>query len=323
MKFTIIGSLGNVGEPLVRQLAFKGNEITVVSRDSTKKDKIQALGAEAAIGSISDCHFLEHCFNGADGVFTMIPPSNYMDKNINLEKEYSEIALNYADAIKRAKVKKVVHLSSVGAHLNHGNGLLRYHALAEKILNPLSKNSAVTFIRATAFYNNLYNLKGLIKGTGFLGYLLALRYYGLLGMLRGKKGVIISNYGKNDLTAWVSPQDIASAVFEELTNNATDPGIKIRYVASDELTCSQVAHEIGKAIGKPYLKWEIISDKQMKKAYLSLGMNEKVAEEMVEMYAGVHKGIIDEDYFKNNTQSLGRIKIGKFAEEFANEYNKP
>ena len=40
---------------------------------------------------------------------------------------YNKIANNYAKAIEQSGVKRVVHLSSIGAHTDKGNGQLAAH----------------------------------------------------------------------------------------------------------------------------------------------------------------------------------------------------
>ena len=111
-------------------------------------------------------------------------------------------------------------------------------------------------MRPVGFYYNLYQFMDIIKGEGFLkgfiGKLMTLRFYGLTGLLQGKKGLIISNYGAEDKMPWVSPIDIAAAIAEEITTPLQ--GRKIRYVASEELSCNEIATTIGTAVGKPYLK---------------------------------------------------------------------
>ncbi|MGH9359325.1 MAG: NAD-dependent dehydratase, partial [Terriglobia bacterium] len=85
---------------------------------------------------------------------------------------------------------------------------------------------------------------------------------------------------------WVSPIDIAAAVAEEITTPLV--GRKIRYVASDELTCNEAASILGAAIGKPGLKWRVIPDEQMQSGLIAAGMNPTVAIGMVEMNASMH-----------------------------------
>jgi uncharacterized protein YbjT (DUF2867 family) len=117
---------------------------------------------------------------------------------------------------------------------------------------------------------------------------------------------------------WVSPIDIAAAVTEELTTPAT--GRKVRYVASEELTCNEIARTIGAEIGKPYLKWVAISDKQMLNALIKFKLPLSLANDIVEMNASQRNcGILFEDYYKNKP-TLGKVKMKDFAREFAAVY---
>jgi uncharacterized protein YbjT (DUF2867 family) len=141
-----------------------------------------------------------------------------------------------------------------------------------------------------------------------------------MGLLQGKKGLIISNYGGEDMMPWVSPIDIAAAIAEELTIGQPADR-KIRYVASEELSCNQIASIIGAAIGKPYLKWGTISDKQMRDALIQFKLPISLANDIVEMNASQRNGgILFEDYYKHKP-ALGKVKMKDFAKEFAAVYN--
>lgn len=302
----------------------KGHSVTVISTKADKQKDIESLGAKAAIGSIDDVNFLTKTFTGADAVYSMLPPFKYFENpNIDVRAEAKRIATNYAEAIKGAGVKRVVHLSSIGAHLEKGNGLLAFHFSAEQVLKQLPGDVAITFMRPVGFYYNLYDFMDIIKGKGFLegfvGKIMTLRYYGLKGLIQGKKGLILSNYGAGDNIPWVSPKDIATAIAEELTTPSN--GRKVRYVVSEELTCYELASILGNAVGKPYLKWKTISDKQMlsglKKFKVPLGL----ANDITEMNASMHSGLLFEDYYKNKPV-MGKIKLKDFAKEFAVVYNQ-
>ena len=58
MKITITGSLGNISKPLAKQLIGAGHQVTIISSKADKKAEIEALGATAAIGLVSDAAFL-------------------------------------------------------------------------------------------------------------------------------------------------------------------------------------------------------------------------------------------------------------------------
>lgn len=323
MKIIITGSLGNISKPLAIGLVDKGHAVTVISSNPDKQKDIEAIGATAAIGSIEDISFLAKTFSGADAVYTMLPPFKFEENpNLDAREEAHRLTTNYVAAIRQSGIKKVVHLSSIGAHTDKGNGLLAFHFVAEQVLKQLPADVAITFMRPVGFYYNLYQFKDIIKGEGFLkgfiGAFMTVRYYGLTGLLQGKKGLIISNYGAEDKMPWVSPIDIAAAVTEELTTILK--GHRIRYVASEELSCNQIANILGAAVGKPYLKWVTISDKQMMGALLKFKMPLSLANDITEMNASMRNGgILFEDYYKNKPK-LGKVKMKDFAREFAAGY---
>ena len=128
-----------------------------------------------------------------------------------------------------------------------------------------------------------------------------------------------SNYGANDTFPWVAPVDIAAAVADELTAPPEDR--KIRYVASEEISCNEIAGILGAAIGKPDLKWIIIPDEQLQSGLLAAGMNPRTAALFVEMNAAIHSGKLYEDYY-NNKPVFGKTKMTDFAKEFAAVFNQ-
>jgi uncharacterized protein YbjT (DUF2867 family) len=323
MKIIITGSLGNISKPLAQALIAHGHSVTVISSDPTKQKAIETLGAKPAIGSIDDEKFLNEVFLGADAIYTMLPPFPF-EKNPNLDAraEARRLTSNYAAAVRASGVKKVVHLSSIGAHTDKGNGLLAFHFVAEQTLNQLPADVAITYMRPVGFYYNLYQFLDIIKGQGFLkgivGLIMTLRYYGLAGLIQGKKGLIISNYGGGDKMPWVSPIDIAAAIAEELTTVTN--GRNVRYVASEILTCDEIAATLGATIGKPYLKWGTVTDKQMMDALIKMKLPESLARDIVEMNASMRNGGgLFDDYYQHQP-NLGEVKMKDFAQEFAAVY---
>jgi len=325
MKIVLSGSLGNITKPLLLQLIKQGHQVTVISSSVARKAEIEQLGAKAAIGEIEDGIFLTNTFKGQDAAYCMIPPFNFFgDQNLNYQEQALKISTNYVQAIQNAGLKKVVHLSSVGAEKATGAGVLVFHYIAECVFKQLPSDVTVTHLRPGSFDYNLYAFMDMIKGKGFLGgiigKLLYLKHYGLKGLLEGYSGIILSNYGGADKIAWVSPIDIATAIAEEM--NTQQKGKKVRYVASEVLTCQEIASVLGNAIGKPYLKWVLISDKQMSDAFIKIGASDQIAKEFTEMNVAMHNGSLFEDYFRNRPDILGRVKIKDFAAEFAIKYNE-
>ena len=286
MKIIVTGSLGSISKPLTETLVEKGHSVTVVSSNPERQKDIEALGAQAAIGTMEDASFLGTTFTGAEAVYCMIASGN---ANI--------IADNYKQAIQRSGVNRIVHLSSLGAHTDKNNGFLRDFHVAENILGKLPADIAITHIRAGGFYSNLYRFINAIK----------------------TQGVITSNYGADDIIPWVSPTDIAAVVAEEIVTPFE--GRNVRYVVSDEVPCNEVAGTLGAAIGKPDLKWMVIPDEQLQSELIASGMNAGIAEGFVKMNASTHSGELFEDYYRNRP-TFGKVKIADFAKEFAVVFNR-
>ena len=307
MTIVITGSLGNISYPLTQILVGQQHSITVISSNQKKQTEIESLGATAAIGTFEDIGFLTTTFAGADAVYCMIPLSfTEPDLLVYLRR----IANNYLQALQQAKIKRVVVLSGWAADLVEGEKV-------EDVFDALT-GVAVTFMRPAVFYTNFYQSMDLIKGKGLIGKFLTLRYSGLWALLSGKTGLLMGNCGGDDRTVFVSPIDIAAAVAEELvlqTEKTT-----IRYVGSEEMTCNEAARIIGSAIGKPWLKWVLISDKQMLQGLKMAKLPQKLAESLVEMQAMMHSGKTLEN-FQRSRPKMGNVKLAEFAKEFAQVYS--
>lgn len=219
----------------------------------------------------------------------MVPPDFTEPDQVEY---YRRIGSNYAQAIQQSGVKRLVHLSSTGAHLDNGTGFILGSHHTESILNELS-DIAITHLRPTYFYTNLYSFVDMIKGLGFIG----------------------ANYGGDDRIAMVHPRDIATAAAQEIETPVT--GKKVRYVGSDEHTANEAAHILGIAIGKPDLKWATFTNEQMQDGLENKGMPTHIAANFVEMGASIHSGALLQDYDLHKPIAMGKVKLEDFAKEFA------
>lgn len=300
MNIVLTGSIGNIGKPLTQQLVQRGHSVIVISSNAERRSAIEALGAKAAIGSMFDAAFLAETFEGADIVYlmeTMEAAGDMFDQSVDFIGSINKIGDSYKTAVAKAGVKKVVHLSSVGAHTNEGTGILVFHYNVENILRQLAPDVSIKFIRPVSIYFNMFSFIGSIKN----------------------KSVIISNYGGDQKEPWVSPLDIADVITEEMEKPFE--GRIVRYVASDEISPNEIARSLGEAIGKPDLKWDVISDEELLKGWLTIGFNEQIAKGFVAFQASQRNGTFYEDYYQNKPD-LGKVKLADFAKEFAIVYNQ-
>lgn len=294
MKIVITGSLGNIGRSLTEQLVKAGHHATVISSSENKKEAIQTIGAHAAIGSIMNEAFLTETFKGADVIYTMIPDNLQVSDYTNY---ITQIAQTYANALTAAGVSKLVNLSSNGAHLKEGAGPISSMFYDEAIFNNI-EGLVVKHLRPASFYINYYNSIPLIRNTGMMG----------------------SNYPGTTKLLLTHPLDIADAAFEEITGPFSSN--KIRFIASDEKTGTEVAHILGNAIGKPDLKWVQFTNEQFIGGLLQSGhLSKHAAEGLAEMGIALGNGRITEEFYKNKPV-LGKRKFEEFAIEFAKVYNQ-
>lgn len=288
MKITITGSLGHIGHPLTLALIKAGHQVTVITSNEKKKMEIEALGASAAIGRIDNPQFLTETFSGMDAAFCMIPPDYSQPDQVGY---YARLASVYAEAIESAGVKRIVHLSSYGAHLPSGTGFISGSYRTEQIFKGIP-NIQLTLLRPAYFYYNLLHFVDMIKQAGF----------------------IAAVYGGEDKLLMVSPIDIAAVAAEELqvTGNVS----QIHYINSDERTCTEVAQILGKAIGIDDLKWHVFAPEKVLESVLASGMPENAARNLVELGQALHTGKLNEDYVVHKP-AFGNVKIEDYAVEFA------
>ncbi len=293
MKYVITGSLGHISKPLTETLVKAGHQVTVISSSADRIPSIEALGAHAAIGSINNEQFLANTFMGADAVYTMIPPSW---DSADWKAHIHNVGKIYAAALKVAGVKKVVNLSSVGAHMPDGCGPVSGLHFAEQELNKLD-GVTITHLRPGFFFYNLMANIGMIKGMGIMG----------------------GNYGEGTTLIMAHPNDIAAVAAEELQNTSST-GHSIRYIASDERSTTDIAKVLGTAIGKPEVPWVNFKDEDNYNGMLQAGLTEEVAKNYTEMGHAMATGQMAADY-NNHKPTLSPTKLEDFAKEFAAAYN--
>jgi len=293
MKIIITGSLGHISRPLVEKLTAAKHDVTVISSNADRKSEIEALGASAAIGSVSDLAFVTNTFKGADVVYTMVPPT--FDAS-DWKQHIAGIGKIYALAIAASGVKNVVNLSSMGAHMPEGCGPVSGLYFVEQSLNAL-EGVSVKHLRPGFFYYNFFANIGMIKHMGIIG----------------------GNYGEGAKLVIANPADIADAAAEEILA-LSFTGKSIRYIASDEKTTDEIASILGDAIGKPDLKWVNFSDEQTVGGMLQNGLPADVANNYAEMGAAMRSGEMASEYLENKPATFGKTSFKAFAPVFAAAY---
>ena len=295
MNYFITGSLGNISRPIIEKLISAGHNVTVLTHSSDRVAAIKDLGATPVVGSVEDGSFLKAAFKGADVVYTMVPPK--WDPT-DWKKHIARVGKNYAEAIRENKIKWVVNLSSIGAHLPDGVGPVSGLYQVEQELNRLEYTN-ILHLRPGWFFSNYYGSVSLIKNMGILG-----------SNNRAENKMVLSH-----------TSDVAEAAANALLN-LDFKGHNVQYLVSDERTYADTARIIGEAIGKPGLPWVEFTDDQSLDGMVLAGLNEEVAKNYTEMGAAMRSGIMMEDFYKQDKAIRGKVKLEDFAKEFEVVYQQ-
>ncbi|AQH04079.1 NmrA family transcriptional regulator (plasmid) [Burkholderia sp. KK1] len=146
--YVITGITGQVGGALADALLQQGRPVRAVVRDEKKGAAWAARGCDMALADMTDADALASAFEGAQGVFILPPPE--FDPAPGFPEARAVIDAIVA-AVKRAKPRKIVCLSTIGAHAAQSN-LLTQRTLLEDALR--DQTIPVTFLRPGWFMEN-------------------------------------------------------------------------------------------------------------------------------------------------------------------------
>jgi nucleoside-diphosphate-sugar epimerase len=115
MKYFITGGTGFIGRRLIEKIITEGNEITLLVRNTSDLKDIEGNRAVKIItGSLFDIASMREAMKGADVIFHLAGyAKNWCRDNCIYEKINIEGSMNVAAAAVEAKVKKMVHVSSI------------------------------------------------------------------------------------------------------------------------------------------------------------------------------------------------------------------
>lgn len=262
--YVVLGASGHTGHVVATNLLARGEKVRVVGRNSAHLQPLASKGAEPFITDASDVSALAKAFERADSAYVMIPPNLTSKDPLGHSERVSDAI---ATAVQKSGVKNVVALSSVGAELSSGTGpVIGLHHLEQK-LNQIG-NANVLFLRAGYFMENTVPQAAAIRQMGTAA-----------GPLRPDLKV-----------SMIATRDIGNAAADVLLH-PTIRGKQIRELHGQrDLNFTEVTATIGKAIGKPDLKYAHLTGDQFRGALVQMGMSEQVANLLVEMTAALNSG---------------------------------
>jgi len=262
--YAIAGATGNTGRVVAEKLLADGEKVRVIGRDTSRLARLVQKGAEPFAADLTDAEGLARAFAGARAAYVLVPP-NSTSADVRAYQERVTDAL--AAAIGKASVPYAVALSSVGADKAEKTGpVIGLHNLEQK-LNGLANLNAL-YLRAGYFMENLLPQVAVIQNFGFIA-----------GPLRSDLSVPM-----------IATRDIGSAA-AELLRKLDFSGKEVRELLGHrDVTYSEVASIIGKAIARPNLAYVQLPAQQLKPALVQMGMSSNMADLLLEMAEAMNSG---------------------------------
>jgi len=290
--YVITGATGNTGKVIASTLLEAGKKVRIIGRDAEKAKELTDKGAKLFQGSTDNLEFLKNAFDGATAVYAMLP--------LNMQAEdYTSYQLKHAnaiaDAMEACKVKYVVSLSSQGAHLESGSGVILGLHKMEQLFNKIEGLNTL-HLRPCYFMENTLGMVGLIKESGIMG-----------SPIKGNLSMPV-----------IATKDIADYAAKRLLaldfegNNYQD------LLGARNVTYAEIAKVYGAAISKSDLNYVEFPYADFKSAFMGMGASESVADKMNEFLERVNA----EEIFiaERNEANTTPTTIEEFSHTFSYVY---
>ena len=293
---TVMGATGHTGKKITETLLKIREKVRALGRSESKLADLKRAGAEALTGDTTDAAFLAKVFRGADAVYTLLP-ADRRSSDYRAEQDRQGEAI--VKAIRQSGVRYAVALSSLGADLTEGTGLIAgLHAQEERLKR--LEDTSVLLLRPVSFFENFYDALELIKHQGING----------------------DSVAPNLAVPMIATRDIADAAAKAL--KARDwKGVVVRELLGPrDLSYAEATRILGARIGKPDLKFVQFSYADTARALVEAGLSESFAGLYVEMTRAFNEGKIKprEGRKPENTTPT---RFEDFAGELSRAYAAP
>ena len=261
--FVIMGATGNTGSAVAETLLSWKQPVRIVVRSADKAASWKAKGAEIAVASLDDVSALTKAFEGANGLYLLVPP-NYgaslwlADQRARMDRA--------AEAVKSSGIGHVVFLSSVGGHIAEGTGPIRAARSGEQKLGEVAKN--LTILRPCYFMENWAPGIGIAKIQGILPTFIAPRVK----------------------VPMIATRDIGRVGAEQLMAGGTGKQI-VELAGPEEYTPDEVAAALGQILGKA-VSAQHAPLSAVVPTFKSFGFSDEAAKLFEEMYTSFSTGAI-------------------------------
>jgi uncharacterized protein YbjT (DUF2867 family) len=283
--FVVVGATGNTGSVVAETLVSRKQPVRIVVRSADKGAAWKAKGAEIAVASLDDVSALTKAFEGAKGVYLLVPP-NYgaaawlADQRSRMDR--------VAEAVKKSGISHVVFLSSVGGHIAEGTGPIKAARYGEQILGKSVSN--LTVLRPSYFMDNWASVLGVAKGQGVLPTFIA----------------------PQAMVPMISTRDIGRVGAEQLMAGGKSKQV-VELAGPEEYSPEQVAAALSQILGRE-VSAQHAPLSAVVPTFKSFGFSDEAAKLFEEMYTSFSTGAIG--YEHPASVIRGRVTLAEALKGF-------
>ncbi|MGG3640066.1 NmrA family NAD(P)-binding protein [Bacillus gobiensis] len=301
--YVITGATGRTGSAVAKYLLDKGQPVRVIGRTLERLKPFVRKGAEPFVSEPDDETRLIKSFTGAKAVYVMLQP-NYIVTSNDFRAYQNRIINGLIPALVQAEIKNVVSLSSWGADKDEGTGSITGLHLLEQRLNQIEQLN-VLHLRAGYFMENLLSQ---IKNILF-------------------HDVASGPFLPDVQFPMIATRDIGRIAGEAMLK-LNYQGQKIRELhGSCDLSMSEAAVLIGKAIDKPNLSYIQTTEEEARKEMRMHGYSEHIINLVLETTRALntkHIRMLEQRSFENTTSTsfetfINEVFIPHYEKEAQNK----
>lgn len=276
----ITGASGQVGSALVKELSKNGMPVTAIIRNQNKANLFDP-NVLVRIADVFNADSLTKAFEGGETVFLMTPES--FGSN-NVLDDGQRMIEGYRKAIEKAGIRRIVGLSSMGAHLEADTGNLMISHWLEQAFDDLPIETM--FIRPAYYYSN------------WLAYIDVAKEYSVLPTF----------FAPEQKIPMVSPQDVACFAASAMTTPAFTEKV-VELVGPQDYSVQEVAQIYAQCFGQDITTQQTPKE-QWVPTLIEAGFSEDAARNMAAMTATLTDGE------RNPKSNAKQVRMRSTLDEF-------
>jgi uncharacterized protein YbjT (DUF2867 family) len=240
------GSTGNVGGPLIAELAAMGVPTRALVHTLEKVSVVEREGVEVMVGDFGAPETLDAALEGAERAFLLTPP----------DLRQPEWEKNFVEAAERTGVRHVVKQSAQGAEADSPMRIGRIHSECEQLLK--ESGMAWTFLRPNVYMQTtLAYAPQVAQG----------RFYAPLAETK---------------TSIIDARDVAAVAARTLTEEGHEGKVH-ELTGPEAISHRDIAEKLSAVLGRP-VEYVEVSIEDARGSMVGMGMPEWLADAVAELF---------------------------------------